>query len=531
MNQLQLLAKIDIFGQPKGCHMRLGDLDGDGRLEIVLLQPDSGFDDRYFPHSVIYAAAYNLDGEMLWQFGTPDLDADSLCDSNIPAQIFDIDNDGNNELLLISGGEMLFLDGMTGQIKKQYPLPAPDAHDAIIIADLEGKGYPQNIVLKNRFHQLWAMDSNFNVMWTHKGNIGNYPWPYDINNDGRDELIAGYSVLSGDGDVLFTIPEDSGYAKYTWVGDLYHRGDSKKAIAVLGDKITLLDTEGEMLWQNSCPATDIALGNLRPDYSGTEICCAGDLTSILDCYGAKIAENNIRSNKLTAVHNLDGTGNDMLILHSSSSPATLCDSELNPVYTFPNCTKVVWADITGDMTADILILCDDRIEVYSAKQKDLSVSVVPYFRPQSKRLYNYTDFASEMEPSQYALSYITGSHSDIELESWATDCALGNDITSDEPISRADFVVLLVAALGLLAYERENFTDVSNNDYFATAVGTAKKLGIIEGTLGRFNPHAPMTAEAAVEMIKKAGHNCFCMTEGELTRRHAARIVLELLLR
>ncbi|MBS7299220.1 MAG: S-layer homology domain-containing protein [Eubacteriales bacterium] len=530
MNQLQLLTKIDLTEAPKCSHIRLGDLDGDGRLEIVILQPDICQDDRYFPHSVSYAAAYNLDGELMWQFGTPDNDNESFPDCNIPAQIFDIDNDGSNEVLIISDGEMLFLDGMTGQLKKKFPLPSPDAHDAIIIADLEGKGYPQNIVLKNKFHQLWAMDSNFNVMWTYKGNIGNYPWPYDINNDGEDELIAGYNVLSGDGDILNSISGESGYAKYIWVGDLYRRGDAQKTITILGDKITALTTSNEILWQNDISAEDIALGNLNPEIQGTEVCYTCDNTAILDCYGAKAATSELKGKKLTAVHNLFSEGRDSLILHGGNSPAILLDNTLTPIYTFPTCNKLIWADLTGDGVADILLLCDDRIEIYSSSQKDLTASVIPYFRPQAKRLYNYTDYACEMEPSQYAMSYITGSDN-TDIEAWATNCALGNDIVGDEIISRADFAVLFVSALNLHAYERDNFSDVSGKDYFAEAVGTLKKLGFAEGTLGKFNPHAPMTAEAAVDMIKKAGHNCFCMTEGELTYRHAARIVLELLLR
>lgn len=531
MIQLQLLARIDTAKRLKGSHMRLGDLNGDGRLEIVVLQPDCCSDERYFPRQVSYAAAYNLDGDLLWEFGVADLDRETSADCNIPAQIFDIDNDGSNELLIVCDGEMLYLDGMTGQPKKRFPLPAPDAHDAIIIADLEGKGYPQNIILKNKFHQLWAMDSNFNVLWTYKGNIGNYPWPYDVNGDGEDELIAGYNILSGDGDVIGTISGESGYAKYIWVGDLYRRGDQKKSIAILGDKLTALTTDGEILWQNSISADDIAFGNLSSHFNGTEVCYTSNGTVMLDCYGAKIIETDIKNGKLTAIHNLDQKGGDTLVLHGGNSPAALLDSELNPIYTFPNCDALIWADVTGDGVADIVLLFNDKIEIYSSKQKDLTASVVPYFRPQPKRLYNYTDYASEMEASQYALSYVTGSLADIDLENWATNCALGNDIAGDEIISRADFVVLLVEALGLRAYERENFTDVSNRDYYSAAIGTAKKLGLIEGTLGKFNPLLPMTAEAAVEMIKKAGLNCFCMTEGELTRRHAARIVLELLVR
>ena len=41
-----LLRRIDTAMCGKGCRMWLGDLNGDGRMEIVMVQPDGGFDDR-----------------------------------------------------------------------------------------------------------------------------------------------------------------------------------------------------------------------------------------------------------------------------------------------------------------------------------------------------------------------------------------------------------------------------------------------------------------------------------------------------
>lgn len=531
MTQLQLLTRFDVSECGRGCHIRVGDLDGDGRLELLLIQPDSVSDSRYFPHSVRFLAAYNLEGEKLWQAGTPDLENDLSTENDIPVQIFDIDNDGNSEVLYVSDGELIILDGASGTVKKSHPLPDKSAHDVIIIADLEGKGYPQNIILKNRFHQLWAMDANFNVMWTYKGNIGRYPWPYDINGDGRDELIAGYSILSGDGDVIYTIPDECGHSRYTWVGDLYQSTSNGKTITVLGDKISVLGTDLSLHRQLQSNHCDIAMGNFSPEETGTEICCTGDKTAILDSKGNILNELDAKSGAAVAVHNIDGSDLDMLLFHSGSSPAMLCDYNLNPIYTFSQCDKVLWADLFGDSVSDIVLLSGDKLEIYSMVHTELIPAAVPYFRPQPKRLYNYTRFAGEMEPSQYALPYITGSFSDSDLEEWATNCTLGKDISADDIISRADFAVLLTEALNLKAYERENFADVYPCDYFAKSVGTLKKLGIAEGVLGKFNPYAPMTAEQAVDMIKKAGYECVLMADGELTKKQAARIVLELLVR
>ena len=59
-------ARIDISRAGRFCRMWLGDINGDGRMEIVMVQPDSDRDDRYFPHSVRCATAFDLDGGLLW---------------------------------------------------------------------------------------------------------------------------------------------------------------------------------------------------------------------------------------------------------------------------------------------------------------------------------------------------------------------------------------------------------------------------------------------------------------------------------
>ncbi|MDO4618096.1 MAG: S-layer homology domain-containing protein [Clostridia bacterium] len=527
---LEFSGRIDISNLGKGLDLRLGDINGDGILELLVIGPTSTFDDRFFPHPVCFIAAYSITGEMLWQVGEPNTDTEFTDKFNLPCQIFDIDNDGNNEVLYISGDEFIVLDGMTGNLKKSYPLPSPDASDAIIIADLEGKGYPSNIILKNRFHQLWAMDSNFNIIWTYKGNIGLYPWPYDINDDGRDELIAGYTVLSGDGEVMFSVPNETGHAKYIWVGDLLQTGEMGKAIAVLGDRLTIMTLSGEVVYQEKYNANDIAFANICEGIHGTQIASSGETLSIYTSHLEKITELPIKAEHISALHSPDGSGFDMLILFSKNAPSVLVGKDLCGEQTFPSADSAVWADIHGDSVGDLVLMSGDKIEIYLSRAKETTDASVPYFRPQPKRLYNYTRFAGEMEAGQYALYYVTGCFSKDELEEWATNTALTADPAADNAITRADFAVLLVSTLGLSAYERDNFSDVSKKDYFYQAVGTLKKLGISEGVLGRFNPYAPMTAEAAVDMIKKAGRDCFTMSDGEITLRNAARIILELIL-
>ena len=46
------IKEINYKNAGDACRMWLGDINGDGIMEIVMVQPDGGFDDRFYPHSV-----------------------------------------------------------------------------------------------------------------------------------------------------------------------------------------------------------------------------------------------------------------------------------------------------------------------------------------------------------------------------------------------------------------------------------------------------------------------------------------------
>ena len=543
-----LLNKIDISEAGNACRMWLGDIDGDGRMEFVMVQPDCGFDDRYFPHSVSCATAFNLEGEMLWQIGTPNPEVRGS-GADIPAQIYDIDNDGNNEFICVMEDNLCIFDGKTGNLKEKHPIPDENAHDCIIIADLEGRGHAQNIILKNRYHKLWALDTNYNVMWTFEGNIGHYPWPYDLNGDGYDELIAGYTVLDHNGNVLWTIDMED-HADCIWVGDLDQNPDTGVAVLVGGQDTTAYTADGKLIWRYSdtVESQNIAMGNFRPDNKGTEmggldrIDRSGpegiDGLFITDYQGKTLYKENRTvpgwSTIATSIHNFDGSGNDHLLAYRRNGlPAAIYDGYMNPIFTFPFDGHIMWTDLIGDGQAQILIYSDREVQIFSAKEMDLSKAVVPYTRPQPKRLYNWTRYwGSEMSPSQYAVNYITGNFTNCDVFAWAE-----NDIAdADKPITKADFTVLLVNALKLHAYEQHNFEDVKATDYFADAVSIAKKLGIAEGKDNKFFPKNVITFGEAVAMMSKAKKTDVDYSSllninddnQDLTKGDAAKIILSL---
>lgn len=103
--------------------------------------------------------------------------------------------------------------------------------------------------------------------------------------------------------------------------------------------------------------------------------------------------------------------------------------------------------------------------------------------------------------SLYSVAYVHKTFEDIENHQWAKNqievlaskgIIKGTSQTTFNPasnITRADFTILLVNALGLTASVDSNFSDVTTSDYYYEAVGIAKKLGIIKGQGdNKFNP-------------------------------------------
>ncbi|MFC4598759.1 S-layer homology domain-containing protein [Cohnella hongkongensis] len=84
----------------------------------------------------------------------------------------------------------------------------------------------------------------------------------------------------------------------------------------------------------------------------------------------------------------------------------------------------------------------------------------------------------------------------------------GTSATTFNPsadITRADFVLLLVKALGLSVRTEGSFADVSSSAYYAEALATAKALGITTGVgNNNFNPKGKITREDMMVLAAKA---------------------------
>ncbi|HHW01106.1 MAG TPA: hypothetical protein GXX36_16345 [Clostridiaceae bacterium] len=119
--------------------------------------------------------------------------------------------------------------------------------------------------------------------------------------------------------------------------------------------------------------------------------------------------------------------------------------------------------------------------------------------------------------SKYAVAFVKKTFDDIGNYAWAKKeievmaskgIINGTSATTFNPsadITRADFIVMLVRALGLDAEVDDNFSDVNPNAYYAKQVGIARKLGITNGVgNNEFRPNDKIVRQDMMALIDRA---------------------------
>lgn len=111
-----------------------------------------------------------------------------------------------------------------------------------------------------------------------------------------------------------------------------------------------------------------------------------------------------------------------------------------------------------------------------------------------------TKYFSDIADKNWAITAINALY-----EKKAISGVADKTFAPDSTMTRADFMVMLVKALGLTADVTDNFADVSKSAYYYDSVGIAKALGIASGNeAGIFAPTAPLTREDMTVFLAKA---------------------------
>jgi hypothetical protein len=223
---------------------RIGDVDGDGRNEIV------------YSKGSIQQIAYKLDGTAIWEYTDHEKRASfPRADSLMP--LWDFDNDQRLEMVCfryVDGQRCLvMLDAATGKSKHKTPLDprGGDEHVSIVPAQLDGPGKPYSVILHADYSYVMALTHDLKVRWkvAVKG-LGHTTNVADIDGDGKDELFTGLHLLNAEGKFLFSKPE-------LLQGTGEDHPDSNHIVDLNGDGtyellsapgMRVLRTDGSILW-------------------------------------------------------------------------------------------------------------------------------------------------------------------------------------------------------------------------------------------------------------------------------------------
>lgn len=434
---VRLVSTFDLRGA-SGCPgMRLGDLDGDGRLDIVVGQPlPQSSLGSYTPQQVVAVTAFDLRGNQLWQHGTPN---DShIATSDVPIQVYDLDGDGKSEVFAnMSDREMTVLDGVTGEVQRRIPLPAAGSNDSIAFANLRGTEWPQDIIVKTRYSQYWAitgLDSDLGpagtVLWTlnkgpASGNAdlgpGHYPLVYDWNGDGKDEVMGGYDFLDSDGNVQWSVTTLGLHADTIFTGDMDGDASDGYEIVVCGDYAAAFEWEtGAPIWQNenTVEIQQGGMGDYRPDLPGLEVVLLDRLRTealglksnnyLLDQHGNVLAQEDRPNDSgwLTVtenLHNWDGLGNDFVFSCRREEGVLLYDGNLETVATFPYDGPspenfAMHADLCGDAREEVIVYDEFNVWIYANGGCDLDAPPCQPSLPQQYRHFNWSIYTGFINP-------------------------------------------------------------------------------------------------------------------------------------
>jgi len=398
-----------------GRNIRFGDLDGDGETDILLGQVvHHGPKDRNSELSCL--TAMTLDGQILWQTGKPD-PWKAMVTNDVAFQIHDINHDGKNEVIYCMNQEMIIAEGTTGKIIKKSPTPlTPNGKpmesghnsfphilgDCIYFLDLQGKGFDSDFIIKDRYQYLWAYDSDLKLLWKNECRTGHYPYGYDTDKDGKDELLAGYSLFDHDGKMLWSLDHELADHADGVAIVRYDKNEDPKMICAASDEgIFFADMDGQISKHHYIGhVQNPTVANLRDDLPGLETVSVNfwgnqGIIHLFDKDGTiyhSFEPNQYGSNCLPL--NWSGKTEELFVLNANASEGGAWDGYGRRVLRFPDdghpdmCFATL--DITGDYRDEIVVWNPGELWVYT--QEDNPRYEEKLYQPERNPLYNYSNY-------------------------------------------------------------------------------------------------------------------------------------------
>ncbi len=386
--------RFDTGGFGTNHNLRLGDLTGDGNKEMVFIRPDrSG-------KGVGSITTLNLSGEVLWSKGRQN-SGNLTQGEELPVQIHDVDGDGSREVIYFQEGWIYVLEGRTGDMMRRKRVPGSPAINSLIFADLLGTGRDKNLILSDRSHVLLAFNEKLELLWEQHTTTGAHPLVYDMNGDGRHEVMMGYSVFDPEGMLIFDVGAYIGdLCNGVSIGEMLEGEISIPCLVYAAGDWGLLyyDFGGQLLRQNILGHVSyLGVAELNMESPGPEIVTSNawgtpGMVTVMDASGSVIHEflPELGISRCLSV-NWKGDGEEFLITSADTVSGGLLDWQGRLSVKFPADGHpekyYMTGELTGDARDEILVWDSEELWIYT---QDDNPRMGNTYAPRRIPLYNYS---------------------------------------------------------------------------------------------------------------------------------------------
>jgi rhamnogalacturonan endolyase len=402
--------RTPIYGA--GRNVRFGDLDGDGRIDLLIAQNIPKVRGDAFDH-ISCLTAVNFDGKVLWQIGRPD-PRNTLLTNDTPFQIHDFDGDGKNEVVMVKDFQIQVLEGATGKVRQRAWMPPAPAEnrerpyelnsgDSIIFLNLSGRKGRQELLLKDRYRTFWVFDNQLKLLWTGTGQTGHYPYPYDFDGDGKDEFVIGFALWNGTGKQLWSRDaEMNDHTDAISAGNYTGDSQARPRIYSCGsdEGFVVISADGKIVKQVRIGhAQTQSVGKYLPEANGLQIMTANfwrntGIVTLFDADANILAQEELipGSSHLQPV-NWRGDGQEFAMLSANVREGGMIDGQLRRVVVFPDDghPDLVYQvlNVTGDERDEIIVWDSDSVWIYTQDQPFRGKQI---YQPVRNPMYNDSNY-------------------------------------------------------------------------------------------------------------------------------------------
>jgi len=391
----ELRCRVDLGDASAGRQVRFADLNGDGREEMVFAHPIPVMGRQWQYYTIGCLTAVDLDGNVLWRRGKPVSKPEPVT-RDVPFQAADIDNRGRADVVAAFGDELHVIDGRTGKTRRMIKTPKPPKMepywnelsqfwgdgpgddlprllpDSIRLCNLTGRRPFGDILLKDRYHCIYALDNRLKLRWIHRCVTGHYLYTADLDRDGHDEIVAGYSRLDWKGNLTGRLAlsdhPDACFAMKLPGGVVrrYHPAGEEGLI--------IEDSRGYVIERKLGHVQHLSIGNFLPDRDGLELLTVlywgnPGIIYLCDLDGRELRTlEGVGLGSVCQPVNWTADGQDLILLTPALHCGGLYDGEFNRVVPLPRrdrpslCAEA--RDVLGEGVDQILVWDKKQMFIY-----------------------------------------------------------------------------------------------------------------------------------------------------------------------